>query len=236
MNHLIKRSFSAPLWLVICAIVGCADAPVSDWYTYVPTWGPLQEKNTSGIKTPAERIDELEVLAARVSDMSPAEQERTTAELATEIRAELDPMVRAQIVRTLAEMPTQSAAVLIQAGLQDTDRDVRVECCHALGRRRGPEVIALLAGVITGEEDNEVRLAAVRALGQVDDQAAIGALRPALEDADPAMQYLAVQSMRNLSDRDFGNDVNAWSQFATGVEPQVENQGIASSLLSWWVE
>ncbi len=230
------RPCFAPLLLVLSTICGCADTPMVDWYTYVPAWGPFQEKNTSGIETPAERIDALVALAERASDLTPDQQERTSGELADSIRRELDPMVRAQIVRTLSALPTQTAFGVLRAGLQDTERDVRVACCQAVGRRGGAEAARLLAGVVTGDSESEVRLAAVKALGEVNDQAAIGALRPALEDSDPAMQYVAVQSMRKVSGREFGNDVNAWRQFAAGGQPEPAGGGIASSLLGWWFE
>jgi len=33
------------------------------------------------------------------------------------------------------------------------------------------------------------------------------------------MQYLAVSSLRKVSDQDFGNDVNQWRQYVKGETP-----------------
>jgi hypothetical protein len=43
-------------------------------------------------------------------------------------------------------------------------------------------------------------------------------LARALEDADPAVQYRAVASLKKVSGRDLGNDVNAWREWATALD------------------
>ena len=57
-------------------------------------------------------------------------------------------------------------------------------------------------------------------LSEAGDPASVGALGQALEDRDPAMQYAAVQSLRDVTDRDFGNDVSRWRQFVAGKQPE----------------
>ena len=52
------------------------------------------------------------------------------------------------------------------------------------------------------------------ALGQSHDQIAVIALGGALEDKDPAMQYRAVMSLRQVTGQGLGNDVNKWREYA----------------------
>jgi HEAT repeat protein len=59
-----------------------------------------------------------------------------------------------------------------------------------------------------------VRLKALRELGALGSDAAVPALARALEDPDPAIQYRAVGSLKQVSGRDLGDDVNAWRAWA----------------------
>jgi hypothetical protein len=48
----------------------------------------------------------------------------------------------------------------------------------------------------------------------------VPALGVALEDPDPAMQYRAVNSLRAISGRDLGNDVQQWRLYVKGQLPE----------------
>jgi HEAT repeat protein len=76
-----------------------------------------------------------------------------------------------------------------------------------------------LAGTLSSDVEMDVRLAAVKALGETRDAGAVAALGEALEDRDPAMQYQAVRSLRNLTGEKLGNDVNLWRQYVRGELP-----------------
>jgi HEAT repeat protein len=72
---------------------------------------------------------------------------------------------------------------------------------------------------LRADEDIDVRLAAADALGKIKSPEAMQALSVALEDRDPAMQYAGVQSMKSISGKDYGPDVQAWRQVAAGQSP-----------------
>jgi hypothetical protein len=59
-------------------------------------------------------------------------------------------------------------------------------------------------------------------------------LAAALEEGDPAMQFRAVQSLRSVSGRDFGNDANAWREFANGGNPQPAPSSLVQRWLDWF--
>ena len=45
------------------------------------------------------------------------------------------------------------------------------------------------------------------------------ALGEALADADPAMQYRAVLSLKQATGKDLGNSVDRWQQYVKGEQP-----------------
>jgi len=106
--------------------------------------------------------------------------------------------------------------------LSDPDAEVREAACEAWGKQPGAETVAVLGGVLTGDIDLDVRLAAARALGRSKDPAAVTVLGEALEDRDPAMQYRAMLSLRKVTGKDFGVDVNRWQQYVRGETPKTE--------------
>ena len=135
------------------------------------------------------------------------------------IRKEADPLIRTEIVRAMGKCSTPVAAEMTHNALKDPDADVRVAACETLGRRGGPEAVAALCDALKIDLEPEVRMSAAKALGQTHDLKAVPALGGALSDEDPAMQYLAVQSLQQVSGKDFGNDVNLWKQYVKGESP-----------------
>ena len=130
----------------------------------------------------------------------------------------------------MRDIPTETAAAVLFAGMKDPDPEVRVAICEAWGTRasivtkpiRGAQparseedaATRLLATALSGDTDVNVRLAAARSLGKIkNDPRAVGALGIALKDQDPALQYRAVASLKEISHQDFGNNVVKWQQY-----------------------
>jgi len=170
-----------------------------------------------GVPSPAEKTATLAKIRERASWADPAEQEQLSTQLAAAFGEEPDPAIRAEIARAAAGYRTEAAAALLRTALGDPVADVRIAGCRALGQRPGDaEAVTLLSGVLAADMDTDVRMAAVAALGETGDRTAIPALGEALEDRDPAMQYRAVQALRQVSGEDLGNDVNQWRQYVRG--------------------
>jgi len=211
------RLLAALCCLLAASAAGCAD------FGGVPTWVPFAGKVSDelpGVATPAQRVAALRKLASEAAQRSPEEKQQIAQELAQAIRSEHDAMLRAEIIATLGRYPGETADAVLKAALNDPEVDVRVAACHAWAKRGGPEAVRVLSGLLGGDVDSEVRLAAAQALGQTRDPAAVAALGKALEDSDPAMQYRAVLSLRKITGEDFGNDVNQWRQYVKGETPK----------------
>jgi HEAT repeat protein len=180
---------------------------------------PFPERDRTTFLTPAMRIDTIKQFARQSNGTDSEEQRKLTDQLARQIQIESDPLVRKAIIDAVAEFRTPLAPQILQAGLNDSNADVRLACCRALGPRAEALSVANLATVLRDDEDPDVRVAAAEALGKIKSDAAMTALVVAIDDRDPALQYVGMQSLKSISGKDYGGDVAAWRLLATGGNP-----------------
>jgi HEAT repeat protein len=204
--------------LIVCtclvAATGCAATAESAGGLFARLSGKKSPEESLDIKTPDDRALELVELGKTAHKKSPEEQNRISAELAAEIRNEKDPAMRRHILRALAGYRTPLSFAILTAGLQDSDLEVRRVACESLAQHGGPQAVSELTRAATSDTDIDVRVAAIRALGATNDKAAVPPLVDALVDRDPAIQFRAHESLRAVSGRDFGDDVQAWREYA----------------------
>jgi HEAT repeat protein len=223
----MKRRFTTsclPAVLGIVALAGCQSMPR-------PNMWPFPERERTTYNTPAMRADALAQFAMRSTGVDSPEQREITDQLARQMQVEPDPLVRQAVIRAIAEFRTPIAQQVLEAGLADDDEAVRVACCQELGRRGEEASVAVLANVIRSEKNIDVRLAAAEALGKFKSPEAVQALIVALEDRDPAMQYVGVQSMKAVTGQDYGPDVQAWRTAAgAGIPPAAQVPSLAERI------
>ncbi len=187
-------------------------------------WPFSSERDRTTYHTPQMRVDAVGQIAAKSTGVDSPDQRALTDELARQIQIEPDPLVRTAVVGAIAEFRTPIAPQVLQAGLNDDSPTVRIACCRALGERGESDSISSLSQALKQDKNLDVRLAAAEALGKIDSPASITALVTALDDRDPALQYVGVQSMKALTGKDYGGDVDAWRQLATGHAPPPRQQ------------
>jgi HEAT repeat protein len=214
------RWFLLTAWTGCCLLTGCAHSNASAGNWSLPFAKKADEPQ---VPSPDDRIEELRKLSKLAPKLTPEEREKRAAELVAAVRTENDPLVRAEIFRTLGSLPTLASGSMLYAGLQDSDPEIRIACCQAWGRRDGSDAARVLGDVLRNDEKIDVRLAAARALGEMKDQAAVAALAAGLEDPNPAMQWRSVKSLERVTGKHFGNDVNAWRAFVKGGNPREES-------------
>jgi hypothetical protein len=201
--------------LVVCALV-----TLSGCHSFLGYRGwPFPERERTSFHTPAMRIDTIRQFAGRADGTDSAEQRELTDQLARQIQIEPDPLVRTAIIGAAAEFRTPLGQQILEAGLNDADQAVRVACCQALGRRAETRSVASLSRALGDDKEIDVRLAAAEALGAMNSPESMAALVIALDDRDPALQYVGVQSMKSITGQDYGGDVAKWRQVATGGAP-----------------
>lgn len=206
------------LALLILASTGC---------TVTPGVWPFRDNERTNYPTPAMRTGAIREFAARSNGLDTPEQQEITAQLARQIQIEPDPLVRATIIETISKYNTPLAGQVLVAGLGDSDPMVRRKCCHGLGEKGAVAAIEPLARALREDGDSDVRVAATKALGRMESPEAIRALAAGLQDRDPALQYAAMQSVKQLSGKDFGGDVRSYLQYAQGDEITIDDSEVS---------
>lgn len=204
-------------WLALsflAAFAGC-----QTWDRHRPTFWPFPERKLTTYHTPSMRVDAVKEFALKSTGVDTPEQREITDQLARQIQVEPDPLVRQSVIRAIAEFRTPMAQQVLEAGLGDENKAVRIECCRELGKRAEVPSVGALATALRGDKDEDVKMAAAQALGKIKSPESLQALTAALDDRDPAMQYVGVQSMKSVTGKDYGPDVQAWRQVATGGTP-----------------
>ena len=215
-NSVSKFVIALALCLTLGFSWGCMGTPVYRlWYR--SQWMEDEQARPSLHA----RLEELEALRSRASNMSEAEQARIAANLARALADDPTPLYRAHAVRTLAELSAPAASEALRAAVHDQDPSVRIEACAAWGRRGTEEAVPVLGEVLSKDAELDVRIAAARELENYRIPGVIPALGVALDDSDPALQHRAIQSLKVVTGKDFGNSVPAWRQFVRdgAVEP-----------------
>jgi hypothetical protein len=197
--------------LVLVAVCGC-----QTWERHRPTFWPFPEHKLTSYHTPSMRVDAVHEYAMRSKGVDTPQQREITDQLARQIQLEPDPLVRQAIVQAIGSYRTPMAQQVLEAGLSDDNAAVRVSCCKALGKRAEPVSVSSLAATLHSDKDVDVRLAATEALGKIKSPDSIKALAAALDDRDPALQFVGVQSMKEVIGKDYGPDVQAYRQVAAG--------------------
>jgi len=213
---------------------GCAQSPFGLAHWRNPLRGDRLEPDRRLAQLPADEVRQLRELGSRAEQLPASEQESIAARLTTRLGTAADPLVRREIVQLLGQLRVPVATEALLGAGNDPDPRVRIAACAAWQRRGGDEAIAALSGLLANDTDTDVRLAATRALGSFRTPAAHRALAVAVSDSSPALQYRGVQALRASSGRDFGNDLQAWQQFAKGESPQPERElSVADRVLGW---
>jgi hypothetical protein len=215
--HSLRRRGIQARWIPFqIALVLASMGPVAGCSGFAPWKQSDKAARNAELYGPTanQRIKALQQQAKAAKATGQAASVDFTQELIGKVLAEHDARVRCELVTLAAEFDTAAAASICKGAMQDPDERVRMRACDEWRKRGGSEAVELLAQRYRTDRELDVRLRALRMLGELENEAAIPVLAEALEDPDPAVQYRAVVSLKQVSGRDLGNDVNAWRQWA----------------------
>ncbi|MCR9115457.1 MAG: HEAT repeat domain-containing protein [bacterium] len=204
------RAFpTATILLVLLAtLAGCGWSPLR------PRFDPFDEAYKD---TWFARRAQWEQVRNDVGALSPEETAKLANELVATMKEEPNPLIRQEAAKTLAALPGETAGRGLLIALRDDQQEIRTVACNGLGRRGGATAISELTRVYNEDKELDVRLAAVRALGRLQEPGAIATLGEALDDPDPAVNYVAISSLKNVSGENLGNDVRPWREYVASV-------------------
>ncbi len=98
----------------------------------------------------------------------------------------------------------------------DPDPLVRIAANEAFGRRADFDAAAALSRIAADDANIDVRLSAVAALGNCEEQQAVQALTLALDDSNPAIQNRAVESLKSSTGQPLGDNIAVWRAYLHG--------------------
>ncbi|MFK8114559.1 MAG: HEAT repeat domain-containing protein [Rubripirellula sp.] len=197
--------------LLCVGVSGCQDGPLYALKVANPYYSQGEWKRDAAIGvTDHERLNQLTMLADTIGGMSTSKQQTWSVHLEKLIENDESPEMRRLAVRAAGKMRIDAASNLIEKGLDDDSFKVRMEACETLGRRKGDESIRSLAAIAGTETNEDVRHAALAALGKHRGPLATDSLKVALSDRNPATRDLAIQSLRGSTGKDYGNDPKVW--------------------------
>lgn len=205
---------------ILLTSAGCVDGPFGGFASVNPF---LQRKWAQDEKfgpTFHRRLADLQGVRATASQLDAQKKEELANSIHQEFSTEPNPVLRAEMVGIFGELATPSTQPALQAAILDPDEDVRIAACRAWAKLGSTAALPVLTELMQRETDVDVRLAAIAELGRFPDRAAVSVLGEALDDNDPAVQHLAVQSLKTATGRDFGESVPAWRDYVQGREPQ----------------
>ena len=204
MDVVLRPTAAAAALCALVAAAGCAP------------WSNEEGRSgrVSGVISPTEQIKDLRDLAKTAAAKNSYEKQMIEQQLAGRYQARAGPADPRPDRPHLGRISGSGFRRGPPGAVKDADNDVRMAACDSWGKRGPPRRPPTLAGVLNSDVDHDVRLAAARAMAQSHEQVAIVALGGALEDKDPAMQYRAVLSLREITGQDLGNDVNKWREYA----------------------
>ncbi|MHA1109189.1 MAG: HEAT repeat domain-containing protein, partial [Alphaproteobacteria bacterium] len=129
--------------------------------------------------------------------------------------------VRRFAAKVLGNVGQDDVALALANVLEDRDEDVRLSAVDSLvqvAARLGRLPAEVNTAVVTaaGSADRDMRLAAIRALGNSPDPGSVALFRRGLEDADPFVRAEAIRGLMRS-----GGDVSEINKFLTDSEPGV---------------
>ena len=222
----------ASLILVIPFLSGCRNRGLVDLDgLFMMPWAEKPDQ-MPGVIPPHEKIAMYQKLSHEANRAGPQRRDEIAEQLARDIKDEGDPMLRAEIIRTLGTVESQTSLVVLKAAMKDSSERVRTLACEAWGKTGGEQAVDVLGTAMETDESVDVRLAAAKALGGTKNRAAVAVLGRGLKDRDPAIQYSSIQSLKRVTGEDFGDNVGHWQEYiATGKPPEGASVSVADRVM-----
>lgn len=214
-------------------LTGCTDGVLYQMKRANPYYRAQWQKDRELGTTFLERVDELELLAETLPTMEPTTQADWLSRLEKLIAKDPSPEMRAQAVRVIASVPSETTQRALNIASTDASEKVRLAACTAWSNLQGEAARDMLLTLANNaNETTSVRQAALKSLAKFDEPEVRAALTEMLADRSPALQYQATRSLTELTGRDYGGDMQAWRDYMEGTDVPEPKKSIAESVRS----
>lgn len=198
------------------------------------TWNPFAGSNIKG--DPLVAYEKTDLQSEKIEALKLVSYEESSAAATSEkltqfLAKEQHPIVRANLINTLAAYNTEKSNLALKLSMEDPSPIVRSAGCKAWATRTTPEAVQALSDRAIKDSEVDVRIAAIRALsGYKDNAEVLKTYAITLDDRDPAVQYNTMTALGQVTGKDFGGQVSLWKDYLSGNEPQEPGLDITSSI------
>ena len=115
--------------------------------------------------------------------------------------------IRAVIIRTLGDLGDRRARNVVARAANDAEGVIRVEACRALGKVGSSEDATILARIMTVDNLEDCRIAAIDGIGSLKakDPRIYQILIDGMDHDDPAFRLACYRSLQAVTGKDLGN-------------------------------
>lgn len=229
--------------LGLIALAGCTDGLMYKMKSVNPYYRKEWEKDRQYGITFNDQVEELQYLQSQLPGMDASKKTQWSEVLERVIKgdgkAQRDPSpeLRTLAVQTIANLPGPATVRALNSASTDESEKVRLAACQAWMQLGGTDAKHMLMTLASNpKETPSIRRAATDALSAFPDADVRNSLAAILDDKSPALQYQAALSLKKITGRDYGGDIDAWREYMQGKDvPEPEKSMMASfwESLSW---
>lgn len=213
MNRILPATF---LTFALLIILGCSEGPLWQTGSYVPWVRDKWNAEEQIADTLNERKRRLNDMVAAVANGPEAQQTKVAQELGTIVHRDPILLMRLHAVQLLGHLNNPAAIQALGEASTHPDSQVRIAAIGGWSTMPAQVAIRPLQEIVGSDTNVDVRLAATKALGQLNDPAAANALSLALTDSNPAIQLRATEALDKITGQQIGPNVAAWQTFLQG--------------------
>lgn len=202
---------TAPLLLAIAGWSGCS--------SFIGTTSTSFLMKIRHDPDPNVRFLAYQRLASPSCYDNPEQKAEAVRTLIEKFETDKEPVAsRAAICRTLGELRDPSARPVLIKAVNDPDPSlgvIRVQACRALGKVGKTEDATVLARIMTLDNLEDCRIAAIEGLGELKakDPRIMEVLVNGMDHDDPAIRLASLQALRSITGRDLGIKPGPWRDF-----------------------
>jgi hypothetical protein len=144
---------------------------------------------------------------------APEQRDEAVATLMDKFENGREPVAtRAIICRTLGALRDPRARDLLLKAVSNPEAVIKIEACRALGKVGRPEDATVLAQVMSLDNLEDARIAAIEGLAELKttDGRIYQLLVDGMDHDDPAIRLASLNALRKLTRKDLGTDPAAW--------------------------
>jgi HEAT repeat protein len=197
--------FSRSLLLAAVAACGCS--------TYVGTTAASFLGHVRKNPDPNVRYVAYSKLASPEAYDAPEEKDEAVRTIMDKFENGREPVAtRAIICRTLGELRDPRARELLLRAVSNPEPVIKIEACRALGKVGRPEDATVLAQVMSLDNLEDARIAAIEGLANLKtkDPRIYHVLLDGMDHEDPAIRLASLNALRKLTGTDHGTETAAW--------------------------